>query len=69
MTHDHVYTYEKVEFRTDMKQSVIFLKVNSIIITYHMKMLDKRITWINLFAQMSRLRFWKSDIVYTTDST
>jgi hypothetical protein len=69
MTHDHVYTYEKVEFRTDMKQRVIFLKVNSIIITYHMKMLDKRITWINLFAQMSRLRFWKSDIVYTTDST
>ena len=69
MTHDHVYTYEKVEFRTDMKQRVIFLKVNSIIITYHMKMLDKRITWINVFAQMSRLRFWKSDIVYTTDST
>jgi hypothetical protein len=69
MTHDHVYTYEKVEFRTDMKQHVIFLKVNSIIITYHMKMLDKRITWINVFAQMSRLRFWKSDIVYTTDST
>jgi hypothetical protein len=52
-----------------MKQHVIFLKVNSIIITYHMKMLDKRITWINVFAQMSRLRFWKSDIVYTTDST
>ena len=79
MTHDHVYTYEKVEFRTDMKQHVIFLKVNSIIITYPMKMLDKRITWINVFAQMSRpllklrynskLRFSKSDTVYTTDST
>ena len=48
MTHDHVYTYEKVKFRTDMKQHVIFLKVNSIIITYPMNMLAKRITLINV---------------------
>ena len=48
MTHDYVYTYEKVKFRTDMKQHVIFLKVNSIIITYHMNMLAKRITLINV---------------------
>ena len=43
-----VYTYEKVKFRTDMKQHVIFLKVNSIIITYPMNMLAKRITLINV---------------------